>query len=86
MPTGSEDCLYLNVFSRAERVDAKLPVLIWIHGGAFNFGSGSGLLYGPERAMDQEIVLVTLRMSKIPITIPLAIVLIIDDICYNQTL
>jgi para-nitrobenzyl esterase len=57
--------LYLNVFSRAKRSDAKLPVLVWIHGGAFNFGSGSGLLYGPERAMDLEIVLVIISITSI---------------------
>ena len=31
----SEDCLYLNVWSNAESSDAKLPVMVWIHGGGW---------------------------------------------------
>jgi acetylcholinesterase len=37
----TEDCLNLNIFRPKERVIGKLlPVLIYIHGGAFNFGYG----------------------------------------------
>ncbi len=39
----SEDCLFLNVWRPAGAVkNAKLPVMVWIHGGAFVMGSGSG--------------------------------------------
>ncbi len=38
----SEDCLYLNVWRPAgARTGAKLPVMVWIHGGAFVGGSGN---------------------------------------------
>jgi para-nitrobenzyl esterase len=36
----SEDCLYLNVWSPRARGKPR-PVLVWLHGGAFVFGSGS---------------------------------------------
>ncbi len=37
----SEDGLTLNVWTRAESVDAGLPVLVWIHGGGFEFGAST---------------------------------------------
>ena len=41
-PTSSEDCLFVNVWRPAgAEPGAKLPVMVWIHGGAFVFGSGS---------------------------------------------
>ena len=38
---GSEDCLFLNVYSPKEVTDEKKSVLVWIHGGAFLLGRGS---------------------------------------------
>ena len=37
-----EDCLFVNVWTPAGAVgtNAKLPVMFWIHGGAYNTGSG----------------------------------------------
>ena len=35
---GSEDCLYLNVFTRHLNPEAKRPVIVFIHGGAFTYG------------------------------------------------
>lgn len=38
----SEDCLTLSVLvPEGTKPDAKLPVLVWIYGGAFTQGSGS---------------------------------------------
>lgn len=40
----SEDCLYLNVWTGAKPGE-KLPVMVWIHGGALTRGAGSNQAY-----------------------------------------
>jgi para-nitrobenzyl esterase len=40
MPS-SEDCLTLNVWTPAKSNSARLPVMVWIHGGGFTIGSGA---------------------------------------------
>lgn len=37
----SEDCLFLNVWTPQTDLAAKLPVMVWIYGGAFTIGAGS---------------------------------------------
>src|SRR5215471_13225234 len=38
----AEDCLYLNIYAPADaKPNSRLPVMVWIHGGAFIFGSGA---------------------------------------------
>lgn len=37
----SEDCLTLNVWTAAQEADEKRPVMVWIHGGGFQFGSSA---------------------------------------------
>lgn len=61
-----EDCLYLNVFAPAEVSGdaaraARLPVLVWIHGGSFVMGSGSTPLYHGAPFARQGLVVVTLN-------------------------
>lgn len=58
---GTEDCLYLNVYTRYLSGNNKkpLPVMVWIHGGGFRQGSGSTDLYGPEYLLTEEVVVVT---------------------------
>jgi para-nitrobenzyl esterase len=44
-PNQSEDCLFLNVWTRGLRDGGKRPVMVYIHGGAHANGSGSSPLY-----------------------------------------
>ncbi len=56
----SEDCLYLNVWKPADAAPtAKLPVMVWIHGGAFVFGSGSSPDFSRAQFARQGVILVT---------------------------
>ena len=57
----SEDCLYLNVWTGAEHAEAALPVMVWIHGGGLQTGSGSTLLYDGESLARRGVVLVTIN-------------------------
>jgi para-nitrobenzyl esterase len=59
-PTSSEDCLFVNVWRPAGVApEAKLPVMVWIHGGAFVFGSGSGPQFSGVQFARQGVILVT---------------------------
>jgi len=40
----NEDCLYLNVWT-PKKIKQPLPVMVWIHGGAFLMGSASDPMY-----------------------------------------
>ncbi|GAA6133313.1 carboxylesterase family protein [Oceaniserpentilla sp. 4NH20-0058] len=53
----NEDCLFLNVYT--PDTDGDYPVMVWIHGGAFVYGSGSD--YDPTRLVDEDVVVVTLN-------------------------
>lgn len=53
----SEDCLYLNVWTPNTNPSAKLPVMVWIHGGALVNGASSVPLYsGAPLAQDGAVV------------------------------
>ncbi|HEX5080882.1 MAG TPA: carboxylesterase family protein [Blastocatellia bacterium] len=59
-PNSSEDCLFMNVWRPAAAAPgAKLPVMVWIHGGAFVFGSGSHPEFSGGQFARQGVVLVT---------------------------
>jgi para-nitrobenzyl esterase len=56
-----EDCLFLNVWTPGLD-DARRPVLVWIHGGAFRMGSGSLSSYdGAGLAARGDVVVVSIN-------------------------
>jgi para-nitrobenzyl esterase len=58
----SEDCLVLNVFTPGLKDGRKRPVMVWLHGGGFSSGSGSGrILDGTSLAHTHDVVVVTLN-------------------------
>lgn len=59
-PTGSEDCLFLNVYTPS-LVGTNRPVMFWVHGGGFAAGSGDTWIYGPEHLIDDNVVVVTVN-------------------------
>lgn len=53
----SEDCLYLNVWTPTLKSDAKLPVMVWVHGGSNKSGwSYEPNYYGHKLAQEGVIV------------------------------
>ncbi|WP_321793671.1 carboxylesterase/lipase family protein [Burkholderia pyrrocinia] len=57
----SEDCLYLNVFVPSDRPAEKIPVMVWIHGGAFQVGSGTNATFVRGDLTRRGVILVTLN-------------------------
>ncbi len=62
LPAHDEDCLYLNVWTPASATpESRLPVLFWIHGGAFLHGCGSEKEFDGEGFAKKGVILVTVN-------------------------
>nr|XP_022919024.1 esterase FE4-like [Onthophagus taurus] len=59
--SGREDCLYLNVYTRSKSNKNLKPVMVWIHGGSYVFGSGNKNYYSPEYFLDKDMVVVNIN-------------------------
>jgi para-nitrobenzyl esterase len=58
----SEDCLRVNVWSPSLDAKAKLPVMVWLHGGGFFAGSSQELAaYDGENLARQGVVIVSVN-------------------------
>ena len=56
----SEDCLFLDIWTNGQDSD-KLPVMVWIHGGGWTFGSNSQDIYDGEAFAENGVVLVSVN-------------------------
>ena len=57
-PKMSEDCLYLNVWTQANRANERRPVMFWIFGGAYSEGGGNTPHNDGENLAKKGVVLV----------------------------
>lgn len=60
---GSEDCLFLNVFTPTLNTSAQLPVMFWIHGGSLTSGSGSETSYTPTEKLAKSLNVVFVSLN-----------------------
>ncbi|CAH0389067.1 unnamed protein product [Bemisia tabaci] len=69
---GSEDCLYLNVFTPSVPVknaetNILKPVMVWFYYGAFAYGNGNPDFYGPDYLLEKDVIVVTFNYRVGPI-------------------
>lgn len=59
----SEDCLYLNVWTKPQSGEAQKAVMVFIHGGGFTGGTSSHMpiTYGAPLADQEDVVIVTFK-------------------------
>lgn len=63
----SEDSLYLNIWTPAATDTDKLPVLVWIYGGGFSFGSAADSLTDGTHLANKGVVLVSISYRVGPL-------------------
>lgn len=66
-PSNSEDCLYLNVWTPAKSTNERLPVMVWIYGGGFSFGSTSTPIHNGEHLARKGVILVSITYRVGPL-------------------
>ncbi|HEU4740003.1 MAG TPA: carboxylesterase family protein [Meiothermus sp.] len=68
VPPQSEDCLNLNIWTPLGRApQGGWPVMVWVHGGAFTFGSGRDPLYDGSTLASSGVVVVTFNYRLGPL-------------------
>ena len=65
----SEDCLYLNVYKPNVTSAEKKPVMVWIHGGGFEYGGTADPLYEASNLVEENpdviVVGITYRVNAL---------------------
>ncbi len=57
----SEDCLYLNVWAPKLKPGTKYPVMMWIHGGSYVFGSGAWPSYDGAAFAADDVICISIN-------------------------
>ena len=57
----SEDCLFLNVWSGAQKVSERQPVMVWIHGGGLQFGTSGDPRWEGAKLAQKGVVVVSIN-------------------------
>ncbi|MEQ9505802.1 MAG: carboxylesterase family protein [Hyphomonas sp.] len=60
-PPEVEDCLFLNIRTGNLKGAERQPVMVWLHGGAHQYGSGSSSIYQANALVEKGVVLVTIN-------------------------
>jgi para-nitrobenzyl esterase len=63
----SEDCLYLNIWTPAKYANQKLPVMVWIYGGGFSFGSTSDPISSGDNLARKGVIVVSIAYRVGPL-------------------
>ena len=58
--TTSEDCLYLNVWVPKHDSGTRLPVMVWIYGGGFLYGSSANPVTSGEALAQHGVIVVSI--------------------------
>lgn len=57
----SEDCLFANVWTGARSPSERRPVMVWLHGGGFQFGTASDPRYDGTNLAKKGVVVVSMN-------------------------
>lgn len=61
VPPQSEDCLTVNVWTPAPYKGAAKPVMVWLHGGGFQFGASAQASYDGSLLATRDVIVVSLN-------------------------
>ncbi|XP_030559137.1 uncharacterized protein LOC115761509 [Drosophila novamexicana] len=57
---GSEDCLYLNIAVKSLTSKKPLPVMVYVHGGAFKSGDPTRRFFSPDYFMREQVIYISI--------------------------
>lgn len=57
----SEDCLYLNLWTSKPKSGAKLPVMVWFHGGSHTGGYAHSKIFDGNALAKRDVLVVTVN-------------------------